>query len=323
MKEQIVITGAAGMIGSGVVRYLNDLGYKNLILVDDLKESEKWKNLVGKQFNHWISKTTLFQWLEGKESEIDAIIHLGACSDTMETNGDYLLENNYRFSIRLAQWALERNKRFIYASSAATYGDGSKGFIDDESQLEVLSPINMYGFSKHMVDLWMKQQNVLDRVVGLKYFNVFGPNEYHKGRMASMILKMAHIAKNEGVIRLYQSNDLARFAHGEQKRDFIYVKEAVQKSVFFLTSLACGIYNIGSGCPTSWNQMASYLFGALGKKVEIRYIEMPKELDKQYQNFTCADMKKSSSLFSQLPKISMEEAVREYVQDYLLVNARW
>ena len=180
-KEKVIlVTGAAGMIGSGVVRYLNDLGHTNLLLVDDLKSGEKWKNLLGKRFINLISKHTLFDWLFSKEGEVDAIIHLGACSDTTESNADYLLENNFRYTIRLAEWALSHNKRFIYASSAATYGDGSLGFKDDESALETLRPLNMYGFSKHLVDLWMKRENVLNRVVGLKYFNVFGPNESHE-----------------------------------------------------------------------------------------------------------------------------------------------
>src|SRR5579872_1038048 len=192
MKKEplIIVTGAAGMIGSGVVRRLNDLGKTNLLLVDDLKQSDKWKNLVGKQFVDLISRHKIFEWLVGKESEVDAIVHLGACSDTVETNGDYLLENNFRFTIRLAQWAVEREKRFVYASSAATYGDGGQGFSDDESAIESLKPINMYAFSKQLADLWMKREGFLNRVVGLKYFNVFGPNEYHKGRMASMVLKM-------------------------------------------------------------------------------------------------------------------------------------
>ena len=207
MDKKIIITGASGMIGAGVTRYLNDKGWTNLLLVDDLKKSEKWKNLVGKQFVDIISKHALFSWLQGKEKEVDAIIHLGACSDTVEQDADYLLENNFRYTIRLAEWALKYHKRFIYASSAATYGDGAWGFEDDEAKLETLKPLNMYGFSKHLVDLWMKRQGVLDQVVGLKYFNVFGPNEYHKGRMASMLLKMMQKSSDGSVVQLFQSND--------------------------------------------------------------------------------------------------------------------
>lgn len=323
MSNQILITGAAGMIGSGVVRHLNDLGYQNLVLVDDLKQSDKWKNLVGKQFMDLISRHRIFEWLEGRESEVDAIFHLGACSDTMETDGDYLMENNFKFSIRMAEWALKRNKRFIYASSAATYGRGEKGFGDDEKGLEELRPINLYAFSKQLVDLWMKREKVLDRVVGLKYFNVFGPNEYHKGRMASMVLKMAHIAKDEGVIRLYQSNEPERFADGEQVRDFIYLKDAVKMTCHFLEGQVCGIYNIGQGKATSWNELAHALFAALGKKAEIRYIEMPKELHGQYQNYTCADMRKTLAVFDRFQMTPISHAVKEYVQTYLFQSARW
>ncbi len=319
--QYIVITGAAGMIGSGVVRHLNDLGQFQLILVDDLKQSEKWKNWVGKRFIDVISRSQIFDWLKVHEEEVSAIIHLGACSDTMEMNADYLLENNYRFTIRLADWAIGNEKRFIYASSAATYGDGSQGFIDDESQLHTLRPLNMYGYSKHLVDLWLQRENVLNRVVGLKYFNIFGPNEYHKGRMASMVLKMTRKAEKEGVVCLYRSND-PKYPDGGQLRDFLYVKDAVRMTCAFLSNQLCGIYNIGAGQTTSWNELAGALFAALGKETRIEYIEMPPELSRQYQNYTCASMKKYGAQipFSITP---VREAVKEYVQEYLLRDARW
>jgi len=175
--QLIVITGAAGMIGSSVVKHLNDQGYSNLLLVDDLDESNKWKNLVGKRFIDLIRIEELFPFLEGREKEIEAFIHLGACSDTLEKRGSYLMDNNYRFSVRLAAYALTHGQRFIYASSAATYGDGTRGFSDDPSMLKDLAPLNLYGFSKHLFDLWLEGQGALDKVVGLKYFNVFGPRQ--------------------------------------------------------------------------------------------------------------------------------------------------
>src|SRR3989344_6009959 len=320
----ILITGAAGMIGSGLVRYLNDCGKRELLLVDDLKRGEKWKNLVGKEFVDLISRHALFDWLKGREDQIDAVVHLGACSSTTERDGDYLLENNFRFSVRLAEWALTFGKRFIYASSAATYGDGAQGFSDNEEQLEALRPINLYAFSKHLVDLWMKREKVLNRVVGLKYFNVFGPNEYHKGRMASMVLKMTHIANQEGIIGLYKSNDPIRFADGEQCRDFIYLKDAVRLTCSLLAPRyrnIHGIYNIGCGTTTTWNRLAHSLFLALNKPTQIAYIDLPSELSLQYQNYTCADMRKFHKIFStDLKAIQMtpiEESVREYVQQYL------
>lgn len=327
MKQPIIIvTGAAGMIGSGVVRHLNDLGRTDLLLVDDLKTSDKWKNLVGKRFIDLISRHKLFEWIQGRGTEVDAVIHLGACSDTMETNADYLMDNNFRFSIRLAEWALGANKRFIYASSAATYGDGSRGFSDDEASLDDLRPINMYAYSKHLVDLWLKRQGALRQAVGLKYFNVFGPNEYHKGRMASMVLKMTHIAQNEGTIRLYKSNEPERFADGEQCRDFIYLKDAVRMTCTLLEPAhraVAGIYNIGLGETTTWNALANALFQALDKKTQIAYIDMPPELNRQYQNYTCADMRKFNKIFNHIARQPIPTAVREYVQDYLLKNERW
>lgn len=331
MEKQplIVITGAAGMIGSGVVRHLNDLGKGNLLLVDDLKTGDKWKNLVGKQFVDLISRHAILPWLQGKEQEVDAIIHLGACSDTIETNGDYLLENNFRFTVRLAEWALKHEKRFIYASSAATYGDGSLGFNDDESQLEMLRPLNMYAFSKQLADLWMKREGVLNRVAGLKYFNVFGPNEYHKGRMASMVLKMMQKAQDEGSIQLFKSNDPG-YAHGGQMRDFIYVKDAVRMTCALLEPKyrnVCGIFNIGQGKPTTWNVLADALFQALQKKTNITYIDMPVDLARQYQNYTCATMGKFHKIFSsdtnKVATMPIESAVREYVQEYLMRSSRW
>lgn len=331
MKKEptIIVTGASGMIGSGVVRHLNDLGHTQLLLVDDLKSGDKWKNLLGKQFTDLISKHALMDWLKGKEGEVDAIIHLGACSDTVETNADYLIENNFRYSIRLAEWALKWNKRFIYASSAATYGDGELGFKDDESALETLRPLNMYGFSKHLVDLWMKREGVLDRVVGLKYFNVFGPNEYHKGRMASMVLKMMQKSSDGSTVYLFKSND-PKYSDGGQMRDFIYLKDAVRMTCAFLEPKyrnVGGIYNIGQGKPTPWNLLADSFFKALKKRTNIAYIDMPPDLVKQYQNYTCACMDKFHKIFSSdrkyIETTPVETAVREYVQEYLLRSDRW
>jgi ADP-L-glycero-D-manno-heptose 6-epimerase len=244
----------------------------------------------------------------------------------MESDGDYLLENNFRFSIRLAEWTAKAGKRFIYASSAATYGDGAQGFSDDEEALEELRPINMYAFSKHMVDLRLKREGILDRAVGLKYFNVFGPNEYHKGRMASMVLKMAHIAQSEGAIRLYKSNEPERFADGEQLRDFIYLKDAVRMTCALLQPPylnVAGLYNIGMGKATTWNTLAADLFDALGKETKIIYIDMPPELNRQYQNYTCADMRKFNKIFGEFPLTPVKGAVREYVQEFLLKHRRW
>ncbi len=322
----IIITGAAGFIGSCCVRYLNDRGINNLILVDDIKKTEKWKNLLGKQCVDFISKDALFSWLEGKEREIQAFIHLGACSDTLESDGNYLLENNYRYTIRLAEYALTHEHRFIYASSAATYGNGSLGFSDDHATLDELKPLNLYGFSKYYVDRWAKQQGILDQIVGLKYFNVFGPNENHKGRMASMVYKMLPLVQKDGVIRLFKSSDPDQFGHGDQCRDFIYVKDVVRLTCDFLENTHSGIFNIGSGKPTTWNQLATAVFKAVNMTPRIEYVDMPADLAGQYQNYTCADMGKFKQVVGydeSLCRYSCDEAVADYVKQYLLTGTRW
>lgn len=319
----IVITGGVGFIGSGVIRHLNDLGYRNLLIVDDLEMTDKWKNLVGKSFVDIIGKHAIFDWVEGREGEIKAFIHLGACSSTVETNADYLLDNNYRYSVRLAGYALTHGHRFIYASSAATYGDGSLGFSDDLDRLEELRPLNMYGYSKHLFDLWLKNQGVFDQVVGLKYFNVFGPNESHKGRMASAITHFLPLAVKNQPIRLFKS-DHPDFANGEQKRDFIYVKDAVRMTCSFLDNDLGGIYNVGTGSPRSWNDLAKAVFKALGKKEHIEYIEMPKDLIGKYQYYTCADMTRTKKALNKEADCNdLDDVVRDYVCNYLIPEKTW
>lgn len=322
-KPCIVVTGAAGFIGSCLVRHLNDQGCAHLLLVDDIKKTEKWKNLLGKTCIDFIGKEELFPFLQGREDEVRAFIHLGACSDTLETDGNYLMKNNFRFTVDLASYALTHGKRFIYASSAATYGDGSLGFDDDEERLEGLKPLNLYGFSKHFFDLWAKQQGVLKQIVGLKYFNVFGPNEYHKGRMASMIYKMLPAVQHEGVIQLFKSSEPELFGDGEQKRDFIYVKDVVHMTTAFLDTSHGGIFNIGRGEATTWNALATALFKALGKPPRIEYVEMPESLKKQYQNYTCANMAKYFRLFKNPLRYTVEEGVIDCVRTYLLKGERW
>lgn len=321
--KMIVVTGGAGFIGSGVVRHLNNLGYTNLLIVDDLWDSEKWKNLVGKQYVDIVSRFKIFDVLDDCAADVGAYIHLGACSSTVEKNADYLLENNYRFSVLLAEYAFENHSRFIYASSAATYGDGENGFDDNHDTLESLYPLNMYGYSKHMFDLWLKKNDLLNEAVGLKYFNVFGPNEYHKGRMASAITHFLPSAKSGQAIKLFRSNH-KDFSDGDQKRDFIYVKDAVRMTCAFLENDASGIFNIGMGKASSWNELATGVFKALDIPSKIEYIDMPEDLVGKYQNFTQAPMGKTrQALGEDASTASLEDSVKEYVTDYLLTGKTW
>ncbi len=231
--------------------------------MDHLGESEKWKNLAPLRFADYLDRQEFIVRLERGEfgDAIEAIFHLGACSSTTEKNADFLLENNYRYSARIAQWRENHpGCRLIYASSAATYGDGSRGYADNEDDLHILRPLNMYGYSKHLFDCLAKRKGWLTHIVGLKYFNVFGPNEYHKGDMRSVINKSYAGVRDRGVMKLFKSHR-PEYADGEQKRDFIYIKDALEMTLFFLDHPeANGIFNIGTGVARSWNDVAAAIF---------------------------------------------------------------
>ncbi|MCB1114654.1 MAG: ADP-glyceromanno-heptose 6-epimerase, partial [Chlamydiia bacterium] len=241
---------------------------------------------------------------------------LGACSATTEKDAGYLFDNNTRYTIRLFEAAREKGIRFIYASSAATYGDGSKGFDDDEDRLEELEPLNMYGYSKHMFDLWLKRNGLLKEAVGLKYFNVFGPFEAHKGRMSSAVFHMVPQVRKEGKVRLFMSSEPETYADGGQMRDFVYGPDAAKMTLAFLENKTGGIFNVATGNPTTWNTLATAVFEAIGQKPNIEYIPMPEDLIGKYQNYTCANMKKTKAVLGEKAETTpIGQAVKEYVKE--------
>ncbi|MDQ7032099.1 MAG: ADP-glyceromanno-heptose 6-epimerase [Desulfonauticus sp.] len=313
-----IVTGGAGFIGSAFVWHLNQQGIDDILVVDNLGLSSKWKNLVSLKYKDYVHKSVFLALLaKNKLAKVKAIIHMGACSSTTEQDADYLMENNFHYSQKLAQYALNHDVRFIYASSAATYGDGSLGFDDNENELERLRPLNMYGYSKHLFDLWLKRENKLSQVVGLKFFNVFGPNEYHKDDMKSVVCKAYFQIKQTGRLKLFKSYH-PDYAHGEQKRDFVYIKDCLKVMSWFLENPEVnGIFNVGTGQARSWNDLARAVFTAMGKPVNIEYIEMPETLKNKYQYFTQAKMQKLFNAGYPHKFLSLEEAVKDYVQNYL------
>jgi ADP-L-glycero-D-manno-heptose 6-epimerase len=312
---KIVVTGGAGFIGSCLVGKLNSAGLSDIIVVDHLDSSRKWRNLVGKEVLDYMDKEKFLVDLEKNKfkGKLDAVIHMGACSSTLETNATYLMENNYMYSKRLAQWCLGQKVQFLYASSAATYGAGEFGYSDEDKATLKLKPLNMYGYSKQLFDLWLIKNRLSNKVVGFKFFNVFGPNEYHKEEMRSVIAKNFDSVVKEKKIRLFKSYR-KDFADGEQKRDFIYVKDAVDIVYYFLEHKSKkGIFNVGSGKARSWKDLAKAIFSALGLKPNIEYVDMPLEIRDKYQYFTQADLKKLKASGCKHRFYSLEDAVKDYV----------
>ncbi|MCS7052732.1 MAG: ADP-glyceromanno-heptose 6-epimerase [Ignavibacterium sp.] len=318
----IIVTGGAGFIGSAIVWRLNSLGYEQIIIVDELGTNDKWKNLVGLKFQEFIHKDNFISLVieDSIDFPVEAIIHMGANSSTTEKDADHLFSNNYLYTQELAKYSLSKNIRFIYASSAATYGDGSLGFDDDESKLETLRPLNMYGYSKHLFDLWAKRNNILDKIVGIKYFNVYGPNEYHKGEMRSVVHKAFEQVRDTGKVRLFKSLN-PKYKDGEQMRDFIYVKDAVDMTLHFLENKdKNGLYNVGSGVARTWIDLVKALFNALEKPVNIEFIDLPEQLKEKYQYFTEANLSKIKSAGYKKEINSLETGISDYVKNYLLKN---
>ncbi len=312
----IVVTGGAGFIGSAVVWALNNRGIRDILIVDELKRltEQKKENLKFLDYKDLMDKEKFLHEIKNA----DCIIHMGACSKTTETDEHYLMDTNYEYTKKLAIEAVRNNIRFIYASSAATYGDGSDGFNDSHERLEFIKPLNMYGSSKHLFDLWAKENGYLERITGLKYFNVYGPNEYHKGSMRSFVIKAFNQISRTGKVRLFKSYN-SDYADGEQVRDFIYIKDAVDMTLYFLDNKkANGIYNIGTGVSRTWNDLVKAVFNAMDRDVEIEYIDMPLDIKDQYQYYTSADMEKFRNSGFNFSLISLEEGIKDYVQNYLI-----
>lgn len=315
----IIVTGGAGFIGSVVVSYLNSKGRDDIIIVDNLGKTEKWKNLVGKRYEEYIHKDRFIEeLLEDSFPKIDAIIHMGACSATTELDADYLYQNNTEYTMILADYCLAKDIRFIFASSAATYGDGSKGYSDDHLEIPKYRPLNMYGYSKQLMDEIAIRSGLIDSICGLRFFNVYGPNEYHKNEMTSVIFNSYHQIKKGGKVKLFKSYK-KEYEDGEQKRDFIYVKD-VAKIIWWLLKnpKVNGIYNIGTGNARSWNDLAKAVFSAMEQEANIEYIEMPDQLQGKYQYFTEAETDKIVEAGWDIGFTSLEDGAKDYVQNYLM-----
>jgi ADP-L-glycero-D-manno-heptose 6-epimerase len=321
-RSRIVVTGAAGLIGSALVWQLNAEGIDDAIVVDRLATSEKWRHLVPLRFSDYLEADDFYARIAREPNafgRISAVYHLGACSATTERDAAYLIRNNVGVSQDLARWALDRDARFIYASSAATYGALESGLREDLDP-HALRPLNMYGYSKHLFDLWARREGVLERAVGIKYFNVFGPNEDHKGDMRSVVAKAYEQIVRDGSMQLFASHRPG-ICDGQQTRDFLYVKDAVAMTSFLGRSrTAHGLFNIGAGIARTWNDLALAVFAALDRPARITYVPMPETLREKYQYHTQATIARIRAAGYSAPLTTLEDAVADYVRNYLVTE---
>ena len=319
----LLVTGGAGFIGSNVVAALNEAGRNDVVVNDLLGTDQKWRNLAKRQVADVVAPADLFRWLDGGR-KLDAVIHMGAISDTTATDADLVMENNFRTSVRLLDWCTSARVPFIYASSAATYGDGAEGFSDDWSpaRLQKLKPMNLYGWSKQlfdqaMVERFVKKEKLPPQWAGLKFFNVFGPNEYHKGEMMSLVAKRFDDARSGRTVRLFKSHRPG-IGDGEQRRDFLYVDDAVAVVRWLMeTPQVSGIFNVGTGKARSFRDLISALFRALGLEPRIEYIDMPENIRGQYQYFTEAKVDNLLRAGYNAGFTSLEDGVKRYVTQFL------
>ena len=318
----ILITGGAGFIGSVLAKQLNQLGHTDLVIVDKLEDSIKWKNLRGIKYLEYIHADELFGGdYDDLIAETDLIFHMGACSATTEKNMDFLMKNNVAYTQALWRFAATKNIPFIYASSAATYGEGELGYCDDHGMIPKLMPLNPYGYSKQLVDEWvLKEEQKPDHWFGLKFFNVYGPNEYHKDDMKSLVCKAHEQIKSNGKVKLFKSHR-PDFKDGEQLRDFIYVKDVVRAMIELADpdkAEFSGIYNLGAGKARSFHDLVKATFSAMSVPVNIEFIDMPESIRHQYQYYTQADVSKLMKAIPEFQFTSLEDGVRDYVQNYLM-----
>ncbi len=316
-----ILTGGAGFLGSAFLRKLNDSGIRDVIVVDQLESTDKWKNLRGKKFEDFIPIAQFRRCLEhGGLSEfgkIQFVMHLGASSSTTVRDGDYLIDNNTIFTRELAVAAIKHDARFIYTSSAATYGDGELGFKDDEQEVFKLRPQNMYGYSKQLFDEWAISSGMIKKITGLKFFNAFGPNEYHKADQRSMINKAFDQIKKSGRLTLFRSHH-PKYRDGESLRDFVYVKDCLDPMFWLAENRNVnGVYNLGTGKARSWNDLARAIFAAMKLPEQIDYVDIPENIRDRYQYFTEANMDKLRATSCPLSFRSLEDSVKDYIQNHL------
>lgn len=315
-----IITGGAGFLGSALLWRLNQAGVDDILVVDDLGHGEKWKNLLARRYADYMHRDKFIRLVrQGGPAPwpVESVTHFGACSSTTETDAEFLMSNNFHYSRDVCLWAMEHGARYIQASSAATYGDGSQGFDDDAASLDALRPLNMYGYTKHLFDLWAARQKILGCIVSLKFFNVYGPNEYHKGNMRSVVCKAHAEIRATGKLRLFRSCR-SDCPDGGQSRDFVYVKDAAMITTWLLQHPEVkGIYNVGTGRARTWNELARSVFTAMDLPERVEYVDMPDHLRGKYQDYTCARMDRLLAAGCPPCGVGLEEGVADYVRGYL------
>jgi len=314
-----IVTGGAGFIGNVMVWKLNQVGITDILIVDNLGDGNKWKNLVRRKYADYLHRNDFLKLIQENNlgARVEGIFHMGACSATTEKNADFLMANNFRYTKILGDWALANQARFIYASSAATYGNGSLGFKDDDESMLKLVPLNMYGYSKQIYDLHAHRQHILDKMVGIKFFNVFGPNEYHKGDMSSVVYKSFNQITETGMVKLFKSYH-PHYKDGEQLRDFVYVKDCVDVLWWLYENKKVnGIYNLGTGVARSWKDLVNAVFSAMSLPPKIEFVDMPASLKKAYQYYTLSDISKLRDAGCPVQFRSLEAAVHDYISGYL------